>query len=42
MIRWILGTGLLSLKQQKNKYQFLNSSCPTSQDKKSQLILIGL
>ena len=42
MIYWIFGTGLLSLKQQKNKNEFLNSSWPTSQDKKSQLFFTGL
>jgi len=37
MIGWIFGTGLLTLKQQKNKHDFSNSSCRTSQDKKNQI-----
>jgi len=39
MIWLIFCTGLLPLKMQKIKHNFLNMSCPTSQDKKSLTVL---
>ena len=37
MICYIHGTGLLSFNNYKMKHELLNSSCPTSQDKKRQI-----